>query len=141
MKQIKSAKRTFLLEAPLEVLHAESMEWLEEIEFWKDESSFFYALIIGRNKANPAAFNSKEAKNIESHLVYVSAEKLDDLALEVKVHEKFLTRMMKSKKMNEQLYRSRHRVIARKIHSFESEFREMKNKIFKLVGKVYKTKK
>lgn len=141
MNQIRSAKKLFLLEAPLEVLHAESLEWLEEIELWKDETSFFYALIIDRAKTSPLIFTTKEAKDIERHLVYVSAEKLDDLAMEVRGHEKFLSRMMKSGRMDEQLYRSRHKIISKKIHAFETEFRKMKNKIFKLVRKASKKKK
>ena len=62
---LTSSKKDFLLEAPLEILHSESLEWLEEVEFWKDESAFFYALILEKTKLNPSAFNTKEAKDIE----------------------------------------------------------------------------
>lgn len=140
MKQITSAKRVFLLEAPLEVLHSESLEWLEEIEFWKDESAFFYSLIIGKTKQNPSAFTTKESKDIEKHLIYVSAEKLDDLKMEVQAHERFLARIMDNIKLDEQLYRLRHKVIAEKFHSFEAEYKEMKRKIF-LTAEKTKTKK
>ena len=136
MKQIMSPKFSFLLEAPLEVLHSESLEWLQEIEFWKDESAFFYVLIIGRTKKNTPAFNTKNAKDVERHLVYVSAEKLDDLIMEVKAHERLLAGLMDSLRPDEQLYRSRHRRITAKIHAFENEFKEMKIKIFSLAKKI-----
>ena len=134
MKYLTSSKSTFLLEAPLEVLHSESLEWLEEVEFWKDESAFFYALIIGKTKENPV-FETTEAKDIESHLVYLFAEKLDDFKMEVKGHEKFLAKLLESAKMNEQLYRTRHQTISEKMHNFEKEFKEMKKKIFLLAKK------
>ena len=135
MKNITSPKKTYLLEAPLEILHSESLEWLDEIEFWKDESAFFYALIIGKTKENPAAFEAKDAKDIERHLIYVSAEKLDDFKMEVLGHEKFLARLLESARMNEQLYRERHKIIAEKMHGFEKEFKEMKRKVFLLAEK------
>lgn len=141
MKQITSAKSAFLLEAPLEILHAENMEWLEEIEFWKDESAFFYALIIEKTKQNPSAFKTKESKEIEKHLIYVSAEKLDDLKMEVQEHERFLAKLMDNIKSDEQLYRSRHRAVSEKIHAFENEFKEMKGKIFLLSEKLVVKKK
>jgi len=141
MKQITSAKKAFLLEAPLEVLHTESLEWLEEIEFWKDESSFFYSLIIGKTKQNPSAFTTKASKDIEKHLIYVSAEKLDDLKIEVQAHERFLARIMDNIKIDEQLYRIRHKAIAEKIHAFETEYKEMKRTIFLTVEKAVIKKK
>lgn len=141
MKQIESIKSTFLLEAPLEVLHSESLEWLEEIEFWKDECAFFYSLILGESKQHPSAFKTKEAKGIEKHLIYVSSEKLDDLKLEVVAHEKFLARIMGNIKLDEQLYRLRHRTITEKIHEFEREYKEMKKKIFITAEKTFVKKK
>jgi hypothetical protein len=141
MKQITSAKTAFLLEAPLEVLHAESLEWLEEIEFWKDESAFFYALIIGKTKQNPLVFTTKESKDIEKHLIYVSAEKLDDLKMEVQAHERFLARIMDNIKLDEQLYRIRHKAVTEKMHAFEKEFKEMKKKVFLTAEKAVAKKK
>lgn len=136
-KLLTPAKASFLLEAPLEVLHEESLEWLEEIEFWKDETAFFYSLIIKRTKNSPL-LKTKQFKDIERHLIYISAEKLDDLKLEVKQHEKFLKRIIEDIRLDEQLYRSRHKQIAKKLNSFEKEFKDMKRKIFVFVKKELK---
>ncbi|TAL63283.1 MAG: hypothetical protein EPN85_00505 [Bacteroidetes bacterium] len=141
MKYITSPKSSFLLEAPLEVLHSESLEWLEEIEFLKDETAFFYALIVKKTKQDPSVFKIKEAKDVEKHLIYVSAEKIDDLKMEVQAHERFLARLLDNPKLNEQLYRSRHKVITEKIHSFEYEFKKMKRKVFLLAEKASGKKK
>jgi hypothetical protein len=141
MKNLTSPKSSFLLEAPLEVLHAESQEWLEEVEFWKDEAAFFYALIIEKTKQNPSVFNTKDAKEVEKHLIYVSAEKIDDLKMEVQGHERFLSRLIENPKLDDQLYRSRHKAITEKIHAFEKEFREMKRKVFQVSEKATGKKK
>jgi hypothetical protein len=133
-KLLALSKGTYLLEAPFEVLHEESMEWLEEIEFWKDEAAFFYTLIMDRTKTAPL-LKTKQAKEVERHLIYVSAERLDDLKIEVQSHEKFLSRIMDDPHLDEQLYRNRHKVIAKKFHDFEKEFRLMKKKIFILAKK------
>lgn len=132
---IESAKSDFLLEAPLEILHEESQEWLDEVEFWKDEIAFFYALIVGKTRKSTAVLKTKEGKSIENHLVYVSAETLNDLKLEVQTHERFLSRLMDDVTLSEQTYRSKHKAIAKKIHDFENEFREMKKKVFQLAKK------
>jgi|ERR1035437_3269635 hypothetical protein len=123
MQQIASAKSSFLLDEPLEVLHSESMEWLEELELLKDESVFLHALIIGKAKQNLSVFKAKESKDIEKHLIYVSAEKLDDLKIEVLTHERFLARLMDNMNLDEQLYRRRHKAITEKIHACEKEFK------------------
>ena len=133
MELLAPTKSNYLLEAPLEILHEESLEWLEEVEFWKDETAFFYKLIIQKSKERTPLLKTKQAKEAERHLIYISAEKLDDLKIEVDAHEKFLSRIINSKKLDEGLYRSRHKAIAKKFQDFEKEFCDMKKKIFQLV--------
>ena len=93
MELLESAKTYFLLEAPLEILHEESMEWLEEIEFWKDETAFFYTLMIKKSDKQPP---TKSLLTIRNHIMYLSSEKIDDLKLEIQTHERYLARMLKS---------------------------------------------
>ena len=45
MELLTSPKSTYLLEAGLDVLHEQSIEWLNEIAFWRDETAFFYSLV------------------------------------------------------------------------------------------------
>lgn len=42
---IANPKTNYLLGASLDVLHQESKEWLETIEFWLDEMKFFDKLL------------------------------------------------------------------------------------------------
>lgn len=141
MKKLITSKNSFLLEAPFEILHSESLEWLEEVEFWKDETAFFYALIVEKTKKNPSVFKTKEAKDMEKQLIHISAGKIDNLKMDVQGHERFLSRIMSDPKIDEQLYRARHKAIAAKIHAFEQEFKEIKRKLFLLSEKAMKMKK
>lgn len=137
MALIGSAKSRLLLEAPLEALHQESLEWLEEIEFWKDETAFFYALIMGKTRARFPLAGAREIRSLEDHLVYVSAETLDDLRQLVQAHERFLAKLMDDVSLSEQAYRTKHRAIAKKMAAFEEEFRAMKRKVFLLARQPY----
>lgn len=141
MKTMLTPKSTFLLEAPLQVLHSQSQEWLAETEFWKDEVAFFYSLVVEKTKLDPTTFSTKESKDLEKHLVFISAEKINDLKLEIQEHEKFLSRLLENSSLDEQLYRSRHKSITEKIHAFETEFKEMKRKVFILAEKANEKKK
>ncbi|HEY0031288.1 MAG TPA: hypothetical protein VGC65_11055 [Bacteroidia bacterium] len=138
MKLMSFATKTYLLEAPIEILHEESLEWLDAIEFWKDEVAFFYKLIMEKDREDILKFQAKDVDSIEKHLIQISVEKLDALKGEVQEHEKFLTKMMEDPKLDEQLYRARHKQLATKFHDFESEFKLMKMKIFQMVKSLNK---
>jgi hypothetical protein len=133
MKQISHSQKNYLIEAPLEVLHEQSMEWLEEIEFWKDEIAFFYKLLGLEAKTNPASLKSENAKIVETQIIHISAQELDELKTETESHEKFLSRIMDDPKLNDQLYKNRHRIIFEKYTSLERRIKELKQKLFQLV--------
>lgn len=133
MELLEPTKSNFLLEAPLEILHEESLEWLEEIEFWKDEVAFFYKLMITKGERKPP---TKNLLSIQNQIIYFSSEKLDDLKLEIQTHERFLARMLKSVRQDENVYRSRHRALSKKISDTEKQFKEIKKKIFLLAKKI-----
>jgi hypothetical protein len=141
MIQLESPKETWLLQAPIEVLHRESTEWLEEIEFMKDEAAFFYGLIIRRLKTPYDPLNAEELKSIENHLIFISTNMLAMLHDSVVKHERFLSKIVEQERQDEQSYRQRHNTLAKKLHEFEQEFRDLKQKIFNVVEKEVKRKK
>jgi hypothetical protein len=112
-------KHEFLLEAPLQVLHEESREWLAEIDFWKDEAAFLFRLIIEKTKGGAVFLQTQDVKDAEKELITISAEKLEDMRLEVVEHEKFLARIMEVRHQDGHLYRSRHKEIVDKFRRFE----------------------
>lgn len=131
MEQLPTVKGEYLLEAPLEVLHHESMEWLDEIKFWRDEVAFFFRLLSHRTREGKL-MQGPRLPEAERKLMSVSSRELDNLESEVLAHEKLLARIFNNRWRDEPFYRFRHRVIAAKIRTFEREYRIMKRRIFQL---------
>jgi len=133
MKQIAPPTSNYLLEAPIEILHSQSLEWLEEIAFWNVEVEFFYKLLRQAADKHLPSMSTPQAFSVERHLINVSAQKLDELKMEAVNHEQSLADRMESIYPDESVYRSTHRVLSEKFHEFEQEFKEMKMAIFRLV--------
>lgn len=130
-KQLSSAKRMILLEAPLELVHQQSQEWIEELLFWRDECAFLYTLI--RNSPNSPLLKTRQAKSIEKQLLAISADRLDDMLSEISEHEKFLADVIEGKSKDEDLLRRRHRIISGSMSKLEQDFKKLKRQIFGLV--------
>jgi len=122
----------FILDAPLQVLHNASTEWLRDIEFWKDEVAFFYTLLRRKAQLDKAALRTEEAKQVEKHLIHVSVNSLDALQRDTLSHERFLARILEKPELDENLYRDQHHKLAARINAFAEEFRTMKKKIFEI---------
>ncbi len=125
----------YLLEASIDTLHAESIEWLNEIEFWGDEIGFFYKLLHRQKTKN--RFPSEEMADAEMALIKLNTDKLDKLRLGVISHERLLSSFMKSNSMpEEQVYRETHVKLLSDMHDFEKEIRVFKRNIFLLAEKL-----
>lgn len=122
----------YLLEAPLDVLHSASQEWLQEIEFYKDEIAFFYNLLRQKSKADPSALKTDKAHDIERHLIHISVHTVNELEREVNSHERFLARIIEKPEPDQQLYRNQHHILAAKVNSFKKEFIDLKKQVFEL---------
>ncbi|HSH65632.1 MAG TPA: hypothetical protein VLB84_07505 [Bacteroidia bacterium] len=140
MKLLTTTKTTYLLEAGLEVPHAQCNEWLNEIAFWRDESAFFYTLVINK-KLKSVPVNAKSSINkIEQELLNITGGDLDALQKEVEQHETFLNDLLESKYMKEENYRKSHEQLTFKFYQFEKRFKDLKREVFKLVKKINKSK-
>src|ERR1035438_7363 len=79
MELLTKSKSDYLLNGSIEILHRQSMEWLNEIDFWKDEIAFFYALTVKKTlNGFPDNLKSQENK-IEKELIRISGGELDNL--------------------------------------------------------------
>lgn len=140
MELLTSPKTTYLLEAGIEVLHAQSNEWLNEIAFWRDESAFFYTLIVSKTLKFVPINAKNTLKKIEEELISITGEDLNNLQKEVEQHETFLNDLLESKYLSEASYRQRHEELTFKFYRFERRFKDLKNEIFKLVSQIDKIK-
>lgn len=119
-------------ETSLESLHAYSLFWLNEIEFWKDEVAFFYQLLRKKSEKHASDLKTEDAKRIEKHLIHTSVTTLNDLERDVLSHERFLSRIMENPDSSEKIFRDQHQRMYEKMSDFEREFRQLKKEIFNL---------
>lgn len=140
MEATLTPKSSYLLEAGIEILHEESMEWLSEITFWHEEGSFLFTLFVKNlKKQSPASPDLKEELlSIERELLHLrrSGGELDSLKHKVEQHERFLALVLENEIGSERNYRDEHRELANEFHMFEKIFKDLKKKIFGFVKKL-----
>lgn len=129
MELLSYSNSTYLLNASLESLHAESREWLNEIEFLKDETAFFKKLILNRDTID--AFPPEELMLLNEELMNLTQVKLERMKLQVEDHEKLLANLINFNQLKHaESYRQTHRVLFIEMHDIISQIRTIKKKIF-----------
>lgn len=122
------SRMDYLLPQGLDELHDQSMEWLETIAFWKDETRFFSSLLKRHRYEVPKVegFTRLLANMDRLHeMLY------DYLADEILAHERMLSRIKKGEEgIADKDYRDQHRKLRNKIRVFEADFREFKKMVF-----------
>tara|TARA_R110000744_G_scaffold379259_1_gene496873 strand:- start:960 stop:1361 length:402 start_codon:yes stop_codon:yes gene_type:complete len=133
MKTTKTTTKSalLLLGASLEMLHQESIEWLETIAFWKDETKFFANLL--KNKDSKSSEFAKMLENLNK----IHENLFDYLEDDIVLHEKLLSRLHKGEKgLSDWDYREKHRSLGERIDLFTNDFREFKKMVFGYVKKL-----
>lgn len=129
MELLNYPNTDYLLDASLESLHAQSVEWLNELGFWRDEMTFFYHML--RNKRFAKAFPALEMAEIEKELVKLNGEQLDKVKTGVASHERLLAAVYKSASLPaETVYRESHRILLSDMHALNDGIRNFKKKLF-----------
>ncbi len=133
MKLITNPKSEYLQDASLETLHAQSREWLNEIDFWIEEMAFFYNLIHMREPH--IFFPTAGLADLERELITLTSDHLSKLKIEVENHERVLARMVKNISLEEEReYRERHLNLLMKMNDLEVGIREFKRTVFSFVN-------
>jgi hypothetical protein len=138
MNILTSPKKNYLLEAGLDVLHQESTEWLNEIDFWRDEAYFFYTLITNKAWSAVPSASGPLLQKIESELSAITLNDLNRLSEEVSEHEALLGSLIATKFADPSAYRDTHRELGEKFSAFAARFRALKMQVFELVKLVDK---
>lgn len=134
MQLLSNPKTDYLLEASLESLHAESLEWLKEIDFWRDEMAFFYKLL--RKSQSSKAYPTTELAAVEMELVSLTSDKVDKIRKEVLRHERELSAVIRSiSSGEEESYRDAHRKLLMEIYEIHVQIRSFKSDVFAFVHK------
>lgn len=134
MQLLSNPKTDYLLEASLESLHAESLEWLKEIDFWRDEMVFFYKLL--RSSPSNKAYPTAELAAVEMELVSLTSDKVDKIRNDVLRHERELSAVIRSLSSGEEeRYRETHRTLLLEIYDVHVQIRNFKKEVFSFVHK------
>lgn len=133
MNTIKTVPSNHLLGLGLESLHEQSMEWISDIAFWRDEVAFLYTLEIEKTLKSVPIHAKKKISLIENELVHIAGDELDSLYDEVTAHERLLNYLLENKREDEETYREKHLTIAEKIDTFNVRFKLLKKEIFDIV--------
>ncbi len=118
-------KTKLLLGAALDVLHQESREWQDTIDFWKDETKFF-ADLLSKKEARESEYG-KMLKNLDK----IHENLFDYLTEDIIAHEKFLSRLVKGEKgLSDGNYREQHRKLGERMALFAQDFKDFKRMVF-----------
>ena len=134
MELLPSPKTIYLLEANMEVLHEESREWLNEINFWRDEIAFFYTLMVKKAGKDFSPEKKEDIKYIQEEILSMTGKEFDDLEEAINQHENFLASLAESDFLDdERSFREKHKIISAMIDNFDKRIRKLKTKIFLLI--------
>lgn len=132
MELLSNPSSEYLLFASLESLHAESIEWNNEVAFWQQELSFFYKIL--HTKGSPKPFPSIELANLEKELIDITSGDLLKVKEEVARHEKFLAALVKNNSLQEENeYREQHKAIMDEVHVLYKRIKTYKLNLYDAV--------
>lgn len=94
MKTLDYPDTNYLLDVPIDALHADSIKWLKEIDFWKQEMSFFYKLL--HTKHLLPGFPSEQLASIDQEIIRINTDQLDKYRKDIHEHEQSLAGLVMS---------------------------------------------
>lgn len=130
-KTITNPKENLLLGAGLNVLHFESREWIDTLNFWKDEIKFFDHLL---KKKVSADSSKQEYATLLKNLDKIHYALFNDFEADIVAHEKMLSKLEKGEKgLSDSEYREKHRRLMGRMDTFKSDFNQFKKIVFDYV--------
>ncbi len=139
MELLAPPKSMQLLDVGLETLHEQSFEWLNEIDFWRDEVAFFYSLLVEKTLKSVPINSRDTIENIENEILSISDGELDELQHAVEEHEKFLSHLLESNYDGEETYREKHRQLDYEFMNFKKRFKSLNKNVLSLLKQIKKT--
>ncbi len=134
MELLTYPKTEYLLDASLESLHAESLTWQKDIDFWTEEMAFYHKLL--HKKELVETYPPLDLAFLEKDLIKIYGERLDKSRMEIKSHERALTSVIKSTSLQEEEnFRETHRRILMEIYEIQMLIRIFKKRVFEFIKK------
>ena len=134
MKTLLKPSNNFKLDESLDDLHAQSMEWLSDIAFWKDENAFLVDLLeMHKSRALSSNHHYQQLVNFRKNLIDFESRILEDLNLIVLEHEHKLSVIMENEYSDIVDYRTKHKMISEKVKGVYKSMKELKRNLFSFV--------
>jgi hypothetical protein len=131
---ISDPRTKLLLGAGLDVLHQESMEWLESTNFWEDEMKFIDKLLY---RSEPLDEDLKAHKTMMKNLHRLHDDFLNQLKEDVLEQEKLLAKLERREKgIADWDYREKHGRLKQRMDIMRKDFRVFKKVLFGYVKKL-----
>jgi nitroreductase len=132
MELLAATKQKHLLEAGLEVLHQESLSWLNTLLFWQDESTFYKNLL--HHKLSPYT-HEKDRDEVNRLISGIGSNTLISFRNEVLLHEQNLKALIISLDGPND-YRQAHKELMNRFHKLEEHMKQLRIKMFGLAKQV-----
>lgn len=124
----------YLQDVSMDSLHADSRKWLKEIDFWKEEMSFFYKLLHKKNIIS--GFPSEQLASIDQEIIRVNSDKLDKFRKDIQEHEQLLVNYIKSPSLQEkEAYVIAHQRLLIEMFSLSTLITDLKKSVFSFFEK------
>jgi len=133
MDLLTAPPRRGLLDEPVEALHQQSINWLNQILFWKDEGSFFNDLIKDHFSAKAG---KEELEKLSEKLRIINAGDIDTLNRDIYMHERFLSEVLREKAVDSVDYRKDHHALMGRYQQLEWKMKMLKRAVFVLMKAV-----
>lgn len=134
MELLTNPGTEYLLSASLGQLHRESQEWIKEVDFWKDEMSFFYKVL--HSKISSKSFPGEALASMEKKLVQINADILDKMTDALRSHEQSLAVVVKTTSLqDEESYREKHKSLLTQMRDAYQLIRSLKKDVFSFMQK------
>lgn len=125
-----------------EDMHTETVQWLSELKFVRDEQLFLNSLV--KHYTSQLADNKyyEESKEIVG-LILDEENEAQVLIKKIKAHENQLEIMVDDidQPRMEQAYKETHKELVTTMHKYLENYRGLKKRLFKLVSRVMKGEK
>lgn len=116
------------------MLHAESLEWMSDLAFWREEMSFFYRIL--RTKEIKRTLPAHELEAIDQEMIKLTSENLMEMKKKVIWHERDLKNAIHPVLTGEeQQYRDKHRSLLTQMHHVQDQVREFKKRVYAFIAK------
>lgn len=127
MDQIALDNIEFLAERSIEDLHYTSRQWLFNIEFWRQELSFFQGLLDNQVDKAKTVEQKKQIDHFQHLITYYQGELLDEFHQKTRRHEKNMRAMLSGDGTAvDAAFREKHNILFDQIVSFDNQFKQHK---------------